>query len=380
MMAAPLNVPIPSIDELTQNNARLLQQSLAEAVQVAGPAQLTQAELTLARSNTRALSFVLGLGLHGVYRYLRDKIAPQAVPIKSGKAFLDGWLDTYGLTRKAASPAFGSASGSGVAGAVLVEGSLLQCADGTQYKTTADATVAPDGTIKVDLIALLPGAVGNAPAAAELQLVSPVNGVDSSFTAGASSGLSGGADVESDKDAIYRLQQRLANEPMGGSPADYARWALQVAGITRAWGIRNPTGPTSAGVVVMADGNVDDHGLPTAAQRQQVENYIADPRRGPPDELFVIVPVPVAHDWVIDLDPDTVENRVAVKAAIRDVYWREAIPGGDIPQSHFVEAVSSVVGEYNHTITSPAIVSGALLHAGGFDRLLVPGTITFAAA
>ena len=70
MATSPLNVPIPAIDELTQNNVRLLQQSLADAAQVASPDAPAAAELALARSNTRALSFVLGLGLHGVYRFL----------------------------------------------------------------------------------------------------------------------------------------------------------------------------------------------------------------------------------------------------------------------------------------------------------------------
>ena len=113
--------------------------------------------------------------------------------------------------------------------------------------------------------------------------------LDSAFTADVASGMSGGADLESDDLAVYRLQQRLANEPMGGSPADYARWALTVASITRAWGVRNPAGPTSAGVIIMADGNLPN-GLPTLAQRKTVEDYIRDPKRGPPDELFVIIP------------------------------------------------------------------------------------------
>ncbi len=377
MATSPLNVPIPAIDELTQNNVRLLQQSLAEAAQAASPDAPAAAELALARSNTRALSFVLGLGLHGVYRFLRDKIAPQAIPIKASKSFLDGWLDTYGLPRKGASHAFGAATGSGVAGATLAAGTLLQRADGAQYKTTADAMVAGDGTLGVQLVALVPGLAGNAAAHTRLELVSPVGGVDTGFVADAASGLSGGADVETDAEAIYRLQQRLSNEPMGGSPADYARWALQVPGITRAWGVRNPAGATSAGVIIMADGNADNHGLPTEAQRKQVHAYIADPRRGPPDELFVIIPQAVVTNWQIRLDPDTTAARAAARAALLDVYFREAVPGGSIPISHFVEALSAVSGEYNHTIMQPAFASGGLLQAGGFDRLLVPGTIEF---
>ena len=132
MAQSPLNVPIPSIAELTQNSARLLQQSLADAVQSANPAQLTPTDVALARSNTRALSFVQGVGLYGAYRYLRDFVARQAIPIKSAGEFLDGWLNTYGLPRKPASAAFGAVNGTGVAGSILATGTLLQTADGRQ--------------------------------------------------------------------------------------------------------------------------------------------------------------------------------------------------------------------------------------------------------
>lgn len=378
MAQSPLNVPIPSIAELTQNSARLLQQSLADAVQSANPAQLTPTDVALARSNIRALSFVQGVGLHGAYRYLRDFVARQAIPITSADEFLDGWLNTYGLLRKPASAAFGTVNGTGVAGSVLASGTLLQTADSLQYKVTADAVVAAGGAVVAQLIALLPGAASNAPGGTELQLVSPVTGIDSTFVADAVSGLSGGADVETDPEAIYRLQQRLSNEPMGGSPADYARWALQVPGITRAWGLRSPAGATSAGVIIMADGNTNNYGLPTEAQRQQVYDYIADPRRGPPDELFVIVPTPVVTDWTVSVVPDTNATRTEVQSAITNVYYRESVPGGSIPYSHFGEAISGVVGEYNHSIIAPIITSGGMLHAGAFDRLLVPGTVGFA--
>lgn len=374
---APLNVPIPSIQQLTQNIARLLQQSLAEAIQAKDAAQFTPQDLELARSNTKAISFVEAVGLHGAYRYLRDFIARQAIPTKSVGDFLNGWLDTYGLPRKPASAAFGGITGTGVAGSMLLAGTLLQTPNGAQYKVTYDVLVAANGSLQAQVMALLPGSAGNVAASADLQLVSPINGIDSTFIADATSGLSGGADIETDAQAIYRLQQRLSNEPMGGSPADYARWALKVPGITRAWGLRNPAGATSAGVIIMADGNTSNYGLPTEAQRKQVFDYIRDPRRGPPDELFVFVPTPVVTNWTIQLVPDTADNRTAVQAALLDVYYREAIPGGDIPHSHFVEAVSTVEGEYNHTITSPTIVSGALLQVGGFNRLLVPGTVSF---
>ena len=131
---------------------------------------------------------------------------------------------------------------------------------------------------------------------------------------------------------------------MGGCPADYARWALQVAGITRAWGLRNPAGATTAGVIIMADGNASP-GLPTAGQRQAVLDYIRDPKRGPPDELFVIIPTPVPINVTVNVSPDTAAIRAGVVTALQDLFFREAVPGGSIPHAHLVEVISSVTGE-----------------------------------
>lgn len=374
-MTSPLNVPIPSIQELSENAARLLQQSLAQAVQVTDTAGLRPADLELARSNIKALAFVQGAGLHGAYRYMRDFIARQAIPTQSAGEFLDGWLATYAMTRKEAAAATGTVTGSGVTGTLLTAGTLLQSTDGRQYRVTADVAVVA-GLVSAQVIALVAGAQSNLGASIPLVLVSPVAGIDSAFMTGAISGISGGADQETDAQAIYRLQQRLSAEPMGGSPADYARWALQVPGITRAWGVRNPAGPTTAGVIIMADGNAAP-GLPTVAQQAAVLDYIRDPRRGPPDELFVIIPTPVTIHVTLSISPDTAAIRASVTAALKDLFFRQAVPGGSIPHGHLTEVISAVVGEYNHTVVSPSITSGAFFTVSGYDRLLALGGVSF---
>jgi uncharacterized phage protein gp47/JayE len=372
----PLGTTIPSIADLQANVARLLQQQLLSAQQVAGPSTtLGVQDLDLARSNIKALAFVKAVGLHGAYRYLRDFIARQAIPIKASGDFLDGWLATYGMVRKEAAAATGLVSGTGVNATLLVAGTLMQTSDGRQYKVGADVAVAA-GVVTAAVTALVAGAAGNLTGATAMTLVSPVAGIDAAFAAAMPDGVAGGADAETDVQAIYRLQQRLANEPMGGSPADYARWALQVPGITRAWGLRSPAGPTSAGVIIMADGNVSP-GLPTTGQRQAVLNYIRDPQRGPPDELFVIVPTVVPVNVTVDVVPDTAAIRAAVLVALQDLFFREAVPGQAIPQGHLVEVISAVVGESNHTISVPAMVSGSMMVVGGFDQILALGTVTF---
>ena len=367
-------VVIPSIAELNNNAARQLQQSLAQAAQAMGPQNLGAVDLELARSNVRALAFVQAVGLHGAYRYLRDFIARQAIPIKAVGAFLDGWLKTYGMGRKAATSATGTLAGTGVSGTLLATGTLLQTTLGQQFKTTADAVVVA-GVIAVPVVALIEGASGNLAAATALVLVSSVSGIDSAFVA--ASGLAGGADLETDPLAVTRLQQRLSAEPMGGCPADYARWALQVAGITRAWGVRNPGGPTTAGVIIMSD-TAAGSGLPTLAQQSAVLDYIRNPLRGPPDELFVIIPTAVPINVTLHLAPDTAAIRSGVLAALQDLIFREAQPGGSIPHSHLTEAISGVVGEYNHTISAPVITSGAFFTVAGFSELLVLGAVVFA--
>lgn len=377
-MTTPLNVPIPSIDELQRNAARLLQQALQTATQAAGVTDLSATDLALARSNIKVLSFVQAVGLHGAYRYLRDFIARQAVPTLSSGEFLDGWLATYKLPRKQATVASGFVAGTGVPTSVVPAGTSYQAmVGGVQVHVSTDTVIAADGTFTAPALALLQGAVSIS-AGTVFNLVSTVTDVNATATAPAA--WNPGSDIETDAQAIYRLQQRLANEPMGGCPADYARWALSVAGITRAWGIRNPSGPTSAGVIVMADGNpssVSSYGLPTAAQLQAVYAYISDPLRGPPDDLHVIAPVPVVVSPHILLTPDTAAIRASVTAGLQDLFFREAVPGGSIPHGHMIEIVSGVAGEYNHTWASPALTQGQFLTVPSFQHMLVLDTPTF---
>jgi uncharacterized phage protein gp47/JayE len=376
-MTTPLNVPIPSIDELQRNAARLLQQALQTATQAAGVSDLSSTDLALARSNIKVLAFVQAVGLHGAYRYLRDFIARQAVPTFSSGEFLDGWLTTYGLTRKPATVASGYVSGTGVPSAVVPAGAAFQTPDGIQVQVSTDTVIASDGTFSAPALAVVQGAVAIA-AGTAFSLISTVTGVNATATAAAT--WNPGSDLETDAQALYRLQQRLGNEPMGGCPADYARWALSVSGITRAWGIRNPSGPTSAGVIVMADGNpssVSSYGLPTAAQIQAVNTYITDPLRGPPDDLRVLAPVPVVVAPHIILTPDTAAIRASVTAGLQDLFFREAAPGGSIPHGHLIEIVSGVTGEYNHSWVSPTLTQGQFLTVPSFQHMLVLDTPTF---
>lgn len=312
------------------------------------------------------------IGLHGLYVFLRDYIARQAVPVWATGAFLDGWLATYGMSRKAATQASGTVTGKGSAGTWLVAGSQLQNSSGIIYQVVADAQVGSDGTVTANVLALGAGKAGNTSAKATLTLTASVDGIDGSLLSAA--GISGGTETETDAQAVYRLVQRLSYEPMGGAPHDYARWALACPGVTRAWGIRNPSGPTTAGVMIMCDDNPD--GLPTAAQIQTVYDYIRDPKRGPPDELFVFAPTLVKVNPIIDPTPDSTSIRAAITTELQDLFFREVEPGFAMPHSHLIEAVSMATGEHTHKFISPTLTSGAYFTVGQFE-LLALGDVGF---
>ncbi|CAJ6032077.1 MuW-like tail protein [Burkholderia pseudomallei] len=367
-MSTSVQVAIPTIAELKDNAARQLQQQLTDAT-IAQGTELSATDIALARSNIEAMAFTQGVGIHGAYRYLRDFIARQAIPTKSVGEFLDAWLVAYGLPRKEAKVSQGVALGPGVAGRVLNAGSTLRDDAGQTFTVLADAPVSNDGSVAAKIVCDVPGSAGNLAADTPLELIATVPGVDASFKVGPD-GLSGGTDREKDPEAIYRLNQRLANPPRGSAPGDYERWALSVPGITRAWGIRNPSGPTSAGIIIMADNN-PPYGLPTEAQRQAVYDYIRDPKRGPPDELFVIVPEPVYVDVVLRTTPDTAATRSAIELELRDLFFREAVPHGRIPHTHLREAVSTAPGEFDHVFVQPTLTEGGFLVAGAFQILVL---------
>ncbi len=363
-------IAIPSIQQLQDDNLVLLQQALEE---IDRP-EMSALDVELARSNTRALAFMAAVGFHGAYQYMRDYLALQAIPIKSRGQFLRDWLAAYGMSIKQANPANGTVELSGAPGSPVAAGSDLKGASGVVYTTDVAVSIGAGGTTLVEVTALQGGVAGNVAAGETLDFVNPLAGVDGTALV-VDDGIGRGTDEETEAQAAARLQQRLSNEPMGGAPHDYVRWALEVPGITRAWGLRTPGGPGTAGVIIMADGN-GSQGIPTAADRQAVEDYISEPGRGPSDELFVIVPQPVLVDHVLSITPDNPEIRAAVTAELNDLYLRVAEPGVSIPHTQLTEAVSIAPGEQTHEFAQPLIVAGGEVVVGQY-QIAVNHSVSF---
>lgn len=305
----------------------------------------------LRRSNINVFSRVIAGLLHGLYGYL-SWIADQILPDTCDEDVLlrhaSIWLEK---PRKEASYAVGSASITGTTGRVLEAGTLLQRADGVTYFATADATIA-GGAGTVALMAVEPGAAGNASAGTGLSLVSPVAGINAKASV-SGDGIVGGSDDETIAALRDRVLARIRRAPHGGAQHDYVTWAREVPGVTRAWCYPHEMGVGSITVRVMRDGDADP--FPAPAALDIVRDYIDTKRPVTRKQIYVVAPVAEPIDFIFSsLTPNTAAVRAAVAAELCDLIAREAEPGGSILLSHLRAAISAAAGESNYVLASPA--------------------------
>lgn len=285
---------------------------------------------------------------HGLYGYL-DWVAKQLMPDTAELEYLERWASIWGITRIPAAVATGSVTFTKQAGAVVPQGALLQALDGVQYVTTADATESSPTSASAPVQAVVAGIAGNRATGQTLTLVSPLAGVQSGVLAGA---LTGGADVETDDALRSRLLTRIQQPPQGGAESDYEVWALQVAGVTRAWCYPGELGPGTVTVRFVRDGDVTP--IPDAGEVAAVQAHIAA-LRPVTAQLTVVAPVAVPLNFTIqNLLPATAAVQAAVQAELQDLLLREAQPGGTILLSHIRAAISAAAGETDYVLVSPA--------------------------
>jgi uncharacterized phage protein gp47/JayE len=301
--------------------------------------------------------------LHGHLEYLGKQIFPD----QAAREYLLRHAALYGLSLKEATFAQGNATLTGTNGAVVEVGTVLLRADGTEYETDAEVTIAA-GAATVAVTAQVAGEDANCDAGTELSFESPVAGVNA-VAAVAVGGIASGSDEESIESLRTRLLERMQSPPHGGSAADYIAWAKEVAGVTRAWVYPMELG---AGTVVVRFVRDDDASLiPDAGEVAAVQAHIAALR---PVTATVTVQAPVAVPlaFTLDITPDNADTRAAVQAELADLLRRTAEPGGSILRSQIEVAVGTAAGVSNFTVTAPA--ADATRSTG---QIATMGTITW---
>ena len=266
-----------------------------------------------------------------------------------------------GLARKPAAAATGLMVFAATDGATLPAGAIID-AGGLSYSIRAGA-VAAGNSISVLVDALETGALGNLPAAAEVRLREPWDGVTQTGEVGPL-GLSGGIVKELDEPYRRRLIFRKRNKPRGGAKSDYEGWVGEVAGFsttgTRAFAA--PPEPGTVRVYPLLEGSGAAR-IPSPADVVRCADYLETKR---PLTATVVVVQPVAKlipVTISQLATDSAETRAEIVAEMLDLFDERAFVarGGEtFPLSWLSEAASRAVGESRHRLTVPPADVGLL--------------------
>ncbi|MGP2862214.1 baseplate J/gp47 family protein [Serratia bockelmannii] len=324
----------------------------------------------------RALNTSFSGAVRDVYDY-QSWIADQVVPSpKSDDQTIIDTASTEGVIRKAATYAVGNAIFKGTQPIPL--NTEMQARNGNGYHViTASAPV--NGVQNITIQADDVGASGNLDADAQLTLVSPIPGVESTGVVDGY-GLTGGTDIEPISELLDRLLFRKRNPPVGGAVHDYVIWAREMAGVSRAWAWDAWHGPGTVGLAWVYDSRTDI--TPTAADRAAMNEYLfrhADPATG----NFVGKPGGI-EVWIISLTlkpigpaiklvPDSAETRRATLANL-NALQRTLSPGSTLLLSSLRTAIGTATGVTDYTLN----INSDITSASG--ELITIGDVTWLTA
>ena len=302
----------------------------------------------LASSALLVLARVIAASAHLLWGYL-IWISQQVMPDTAESAYLERWAAVYGITRIPASFASAEVLVTGTNGIDIPAGTLFVAAGGTQYASQADETTA-GGVATVTLTSLTPGSIGTLANGQVITLLQPIAGIVSQAVVQAA-GLLPGDDAETDTALRTRLLTRIQNPPQGGSVADYIEWMLACPGVspTQAWCYPNYSGAGTVGLTFAVAGGP----VPSGGQVSAMTSYIE--ALAPVTATIVcfaptLVPVPVTAHVV----PNTSAIQAAVEASLANYFATNGAPGTTLYLSQINEAIASVPGVVDHTLSLPA--------------------------
>lgn len=320
----------------------------------------------LRRSFINAIAYAVAGVAHLLYGFI-DWVSRQIFPDTADSENMLRHASFYGIVPKDSSFAERDIKFTGTNGSVIPQNTILNRADGIQFKTLNDATIAL-GEVSTRVVALTQGKIGNTPTGSKLNLLSPISGVNGQAEV-LSTNVLNGEDPESNESILQRLLDKVRMPPHGGSENDYKQWTREVPGVTRAFVYPGRMGLGTVGVSFLLDNEVDI--IPGPVKVAEVQAYL-DERRPVTAEIFVFAPESEAVNFSINLSPNTLAVRTEIENEIRDLFKRETAPDKMMPISKIQEAISIAAGEDDHLLVSPA---ANITPAVG--KILVVGTFTF---
>lgn len=317
------------------------------------------------RAMERVLSIVQAGVAHGLYGRL-DWLRAQLFPTRCELDALLEWGEWLEIPRKDASQAVRTATFAGVDGTALPTNTSLRAADGALWTVTAGGTVS-GGSVTVTARADVAGTAGNLAPGAALTIVSPIAGITSAGTVTAV--VTDGADIEDVELYRARVIDEAREPESGGGIGDYAKWAKEVAGVTRAWEFphRMGIGTVSVGFVRDKDGASI---FPDAGEIAAVQAYIDSKRPTDMRAAYVQSPIAKPVNLTIALRPNTAEVRAAVDKSLAALFKTTDLEVA-LDLSSISESVSSSSGQEAHSLTSVSSL------VPGTWELLTLGTVNY---
>jgi uncharacterized phage protein gp47/JayE len=322
----------------------------------------------------RAMADVLAKVWAGAVHMLHGHLvwaSEQLFADTSEREYLVREASMYGITPTPAVFASAIVDATGVDGSVIPVDTFLARQDGARYRVTAEATIS-GGAAFVLVDAVEAGADSTLVATETLTFESPITGVDSE--AEVNTPVVDGVDEETTDALRARLILRKREPPTGGSEQDYIGWALEVAGVTRAWVYPHEDGLGTVTVRFVRDSDVSI--FPSAGEVTEVQDKL-DEERPITAEVAAAAPTALSVAFTIEPTPDTSAVREAIEAELDDLFFRVAEPGdgsggGTVLLSQIRTAIGVATGVTDYTLTVPAAdVVPAL------GQLAVLGTVTW---
>lgn len=271
--------PVPDLDTIESNILRDIANQDADAD-------------TTTDSDNGVRAAATASAIEGLYDH-QQWIARQIFPDTADSDMLARHAQQRGLSKKQAVAAEGSIVLNGVPNASADAGIIALYSDGTQYQTTAQATVGADGTVTVAAIAAVAGSAGNLAEGTALALAAPPQNFSSVASVVS---MVGGTDIETDTELLDRLLDVLQHPPAGGNAYDYRRWAMDVSGVTAAYVYPLRRGPGTVDVLITSGS-----GLPAPSVISAVQSHIDTLRPAGIADVWVGGPVIRTVDYVVAL-------------------------------------------------------------------------------
>lgn len=304
------------------------------------------------------LTIATALVVAEVCEFVLPEVIQLIFPETSYGRFVDGHAAGKGMARRPATAAVGEITITGTQNTVIPTGSVFSTASvndqpSVDYKTLEVVTIPGSGTVTVAVECTQTGTIGNTTENTIVLVSSRLKGITAVTN---EEPLTGGTEEEDDASLIERIVEynKTQGDSYVGSPSDYKRWAMSVAGVGSATVI---SAQDTSGIVTIII--TDANGDPATEQLcTSVYNYIMRPdapneRLAPTNAILKVEPpatMQISIKATVELAEEaTLESVKTAYMAQLALYLPVALDEGEIKYSRLWGALSATAGVNDHT-------------------------------